>query len=248
MFKKIALFGAAACFAVTTAASATGLYVGAGLGYQTTKTDVNTTAPSTVVAGTTDTTSNDFHGDGINGTLFVGYGFCANQNIWLGLEFNGELSSTKHSQNSVTNVAAGTTLTVSTEHKLRGGYGLSFRPGYFVTDNTKVYGVLGWQRGRFQTTSTVAITGLGTATGRTNTWENGFRYGGGMEVNLTNQLGLRAEFTQTRYKTRTNTVAVGAVGNATARIKDYSNQAMVDLVWTIGDVANIGNSLSGLTS
>ncbi len=255
MFKKLALFGAAACFAFSAAASANGLYAGLGVGYMTNRINSNF-AGTNPTTGLATTASADFNGDGANGTIFLGYGLCLSDSFWLGLEVNGELSGARHTRNTATTAAVGGvnfTLAESYQHKLRGGWGVSVRPGWFTSDQTKVYGVLGYQRAKVRDTLTVSATNgatgaIATATGTVNSWDSGFRYGGGIETNLTNQLSLRAEFTQTRYKNHTLPFVdtFGAAGTLTSRT--YSNQAMVDLVWTLGDLGGLGDSLSNLTS
>ncbi len=229
MFKKIALFGAAACFAVSTAASATGLYVGAGVGYQILKHGVTDT-------DATSSASFSQFGDGAIGTLFVGYGFCLSNTFWLGLEFNGELAGTKSTATFTDSVLG----TDSIQNKAKGGYGLSVRPGYFTSPQTMIYGILGWQRTKFETNED--LNGVNVFS--SSNWKNGFRYGGGMQTNLTNQLSLRAEFAQTRYKTRNFTMAAGD----TLSVKNQTSQVIVSAVWTFGDVANLGNALGNLTA
>ncbi|MCW5588229.1 MAG: outer membrane beta-barrel protein [Legionellales bacterium] len=239
MLKKIALFSVAAGLAVASSAAlaaAGGLYVGAGVGYQTLANKITGTDTTNAV-----TTSHvmTLQGDGALGTLFVGYGFCLSNNLWLGVELNGQMSGAK-----ITNTLNDTTNTVSDtfEQKARAAWGVDFRPGYFVTPNTKAYAVLGWQQTRYKTTETETVAGVAT-TANDNYKRNGFRYGGGMEVNLTNQLGLRAEWTQVRNKSRTvpNTAL-----NQTLTFKNTNDQFLVSAVYTIGDVANIGGGLNSL--
>jgi len=254
MFKKIALISA--CLAVSTAASATGLYVGAGLGYQTFMRDSSTTIDTIPALGIISTSSLDNRnwGQSAVGQLFVGYGFCLSQNFWLGLEFNGELSDAR-SRNEIFDVFAATTsFDWNRSARYRGGFGLSFRPGFFPSDQTKIYAVLGWQRGRFDITDDETYTLVGVQTFgnlSASRWLDGFRYGGGIETNFTGQLGGRLEFTQTRYSHFSHNtdfsaaVLAGSTGSVySTNEKPFTNEVVASLVWTVGDLFNVGGVIA----
>lgn len=251
MFKKIALIGAVATMLVSSAASATGLYVGAGLGYQ------NAIRETTInLAGALGTFNNLYNdrdfGQSASGQIFLGYGLCLSQNFWIGLEVNGELSDarTNTNQTLATPAGGGTIVTAyNTRYRYRGGFGVSVRPGYFTSDQTKLYAVVGWQHGRVDSTFSDTTTILGGAPLQATTidsrWLDGFRFGGGIETNFTNQLGGRMEFTQTRYGSYNWSLPAGFATGSVANLseKPYTNELTASLIWTIGDIAHLDGAM-----
>jgi opacity protein-like surface antigen len=147
MFKKLLI--ATAILATTSGIAAANLsvpYLGASLG-------VNTL-----------TASNGVSYRGVPITVFGGYGAVVSQAIYLGGEVFGTLgTSTLNNNNSV-----------STSLKTSYGYGVSFMPGYVLTDRTMMFLRAGLVRSRFSSidaNSTGAQLGLGMQTNLLQNWD-----------------------------------------------------------------------------
>jgi len=231
MFKKSALFGAAACLAVSTAASAAGLFVGADLGYQQLRENTN---PMTVTNGANVVRANlNPLGNGFRGGVFAGYGWCAGEGWYIApeLKFSGASSATSDS----VALTGGIANTISFNQKLRYNFNVSVKPGYYVYDNTMLYARVGWSNARITSNVTDTATALNVTDNRN---VNGWEVGGGVEVNLTGQLGVRGEFIHTEYShyTWTSTNAAATTTAATTE-RPFSNEVNLGLVWTIGNLA-----------
>ncbi len=84
-------------------------------------------------------------------------------------------------------------LTLDAEAQLT--YGASFHIGYVIADDLLLYGRLGYVRTNVELTGT--LTGVGTASEDEDL--DGFRFGGGVEGMLADNIGVRGEYTYTIY-------------------------------------------------
>lgn len=140
-----------------------GFYIGGEVGGVNSSTKVND--------------SDRYFGQGITGGLFAGYGLTFGS-FYFGAEANGSLSSLK------------TTLG-ATDLNRKYGFGIAGRAGYVMAPSTMAYGVVGWERGRFEAKLNNASE---------NTWADGLRLGAGVEHKLTQNISLRGEFDFTNWQ------------------------------------------------
>lgn len=248
MLKKFALFGAAACLAVSGSASAQGLYIGAGVGgtglmNQVSNYSNSLTLPFDVTSthAGLNTGSANFAKTGFSGDVFAGYVFCVGNGFVLAPELKGSFTNTKQNDS----ITAGGTITVpgyapvtlsdtdTFSQKVSGSFNVSLRPGYYVTDNTMIYGRVGYSWTKFNTTYTDSLSTVSLNNSKTR---GGWAVGGGIEVNLTGQLGLRGDYVYTRYSNFTMTNSV----NQSATFKPSTNSLTVGLVYTIGNAMQLG--------
>ena len=155
-----------------------GFYVGAQGGYTRTTEEIS-------VLGITifDETADGFGGGG-----FVGFGG-TNGSLYGSIEAEVGYDGAEWS---------GTVLGVPADVEGQLTYGLSFRIGGIVADNVLVYGRLGYIRTNFETTvdySTVDTSGSLSV----DTELDGFRFGGGVDAMLAENIGIRGEYTYTIY-------------------------------------------------
>ena len=152
-----------------------GFYVGGQAGYSSITDEVE-------VAGITviDETADGFGGGG-----FMGYGVI-NGPYYVAVE--GEVG-----YDGADWSATGGGLTLDVEAQLT--YGVSFHIGYVIADNLLLYTRLGWARTNFEATATLA--GVGSASSDADL--DGFRFGGGVEGMLADNIGIRGEYTYTIY-------------------------------------------------
>jgi len=132
-----------------------GFYVGAEIGG--------------AVAGT-ENLGADFYGNGFTGGIFGGYGATFND-FYVGAELNG----------SITNLD---TDFGNASLKKKHGYGIAARLGYLFAPSTLGYGVVGWERGRFELSS----NGVDDSA-----WVDGLKVGAGLEYALDRNLSVRGE-------------------------------------------------------
>ena len=231
---------------VSTGHNWNGLYLGAGGGYQILRNSAG--GISGQIGLDTDTVRStyafaaDTSGNGGVGTIFAGYGMKLGSNFWLGGEFNADWSGitiSQHDSGSLVNVAVTTTIDNGVvDFKLNTSLGITARPGYLVSDNTKIYGIIGAQWGQINGTDSVTYNETGTPADYgyvSNTWwATGVRYGVGMETALNQSLTLRGEIDQTNYRNNsiiaTTTPGGGTLGGE--EIKLASTSAVASLVWT----------------
>jgi len=142
-----------------------GPYVGveAGVGVS------NTSVPAPASA--------DLYGQGAFGGIFAGYGKTFNS-FYVGGEANGSFG------NIETEDFAGTL-----EKNL--GYGVAARAGYVLGSSTLGYGVLGWERGRFELKDTI---------GTEKDWVDGLRLGAGVEQGVSDSVSLRGELNFVKWQ------------------------------------------------
>lgn len=164
---------AAAGFAtlVTGAAHAQGLgsysgpYAGLAIGYGTLTTEGGT------AAGVPDGDASGFDLVG-----FVGYEFREERLYYAGeLELNASMKEDNNFEKGV-------------------GFALNGRVGYFLTDGTLLYGLLGFEA------ANVEYTGAPAGTDNAEETILGLRLGAGAEFRATDQVSIRAEYVYTIYE------------------------------------------------
>lgn len=166
---SIALVGAATAPSLAQSTVFNGPYVGVFAGYDFS--DTETTAPGV---------AQDLNQDGKSFGGYLGYGQTFDR-FYVGAE--GEIGG--NDLNGSKNVAGRITSLDANE-----SYGLSVRGGYLVTDNALLYGRVGWQRTNFEVNS----GGLSLHDDL-----DGVRFGGGLEVAMTDNLLARLEYNYTDY-------------------------------------------------
>lgn len=117
----------------------------------------------------------DLYGEGAKIGLLGGYGISF-ENFYFGAEANGSWA------NLETKVG-GTTLEKDY------GYGIGGRLGYVITPTTLGYGIVGWERGRFETTG---VHG--------ENWADGLKLGAGVEQVIADNITLRGELSAVNWK------------------------------------------------
>lgn len=185
-----ALFGVATLLVVSSTVEAAGrldgFYVGGKVTRDTYSDDINVTATDGI-----DTASfgiDSLSGDGFAAALFIGYDLEVNR--WhLGIEgeygFSGADMNFSYELNGTEEVAS---------IEARETYGATARFGYEVMNGALVYGRAGWVETKFR------------GNPGTSTREDGPRFGGGVELALSDQLSVRAEYLFTDYGNSTTTV------------------------------------------
>lgn len=144
--------------------------------------------------------SDDLEGfgfNGVGGTVFAGYNFPLSTSTYAGFEANFDLATAKVGDN----VDA-----VEADHAFGASALLGFRP----SDNTALYGRVGYQRGR----ATELTNGVEVSDSA-----DGLRLGLGLQADLNEKLGVRVEYNHTHYYGENGTAAVN------------NNQAAVSLVY-----------------
>ena len=179
MSKKSLLFAAVFVAGLSTAGAASaqetvfdGFYVGGQVGYSSIDAEVSTSAGSA---------EDDI--DGFGGGGFVGFGF-TNGGFYGGVEAGIGYDGAEWSE-------TGGGITVDIETQLT--YDVGVRLGGVVSENVLVYGRIGWVR----TNTEFTVTGLGSD----DEDFDGFRFGGGLEALIADNISVRGEYTFTSYET-----------------------------------------------
>ena len=151
-----------------------GFYVGGQAGWSSIDADLTVTG----VGSGSDT------GDGFGGGGFVGFGGTSGilyGSIEAELGYDGaEWSETSGG--------------VSAEIEAELTYGLGFRVGWVAADNMLIYGRLGYVN------TEVELSVSGAVVGSLDEDFDGFRFGGGVEGMLGENIGVRGEYTYTLYE------------------------------------------------
>ena len=114
---------------------------------------------------------------GIGGTIFLGYDLPLGEKAFAGVEANADLASADDDAN--------------TGLEAKWGWGVSGRLGYKLNDSTAAYARVGYARGQF------GVKGCGKAC---NSWGDAVRYGAGLETSVSQNVSLRAEFSQYNFE------------------------------------------------
>lgn len=155
---------------------------------------------------------------GLFGTLFAGYGTVFQNNLYLGAEINGNLSSTEskgYNHEFVHNSFSDTVI------KIKRSIGISVLPGYQFTPATLFYGRLG------VTNSTIQVNTSDISLENFSKQRNGFRYGLGIKQNITDRLAVRMDYSRIDYNT-INTGTFDPVGKVVKTTQMTPNQQLIE--------------------
>lgn len=187
----VALLGLAAAAAPAMAQEAGGkdalggFYAGAQVGYGKPKTKLDFTPKTGAAAsGSADKTGFDYGG-------FIGYGAVVGDSVYLGGEASLGAGGGKASR-----TLAGSKVTV--DPGLR--YGVAARAGFVVTEGGMLYGKVGLERHKLET----SILGA-----KKKLTQKGLVYGVGYEQQLNDNMALRAEVSRVNYDDKTAKFSTG---------------------------------------
>jgi opacity protein-like surface antigen len=121
--------------------------------------------------GVIDNTASNLNYRGMPGTIFAGYGAAMGQGLYLGGEVFGSFGTAAISDNGL---------------KSTYNYGISFIPGFMLSDHTMGYARLGLVRNRFTPKGNIPSTTV-----------SGAQLGIGIQTSLTQNWDLRGEYTYT---------------------------------------------------
>lgn len=113
----------------------------------------------------------DLYGQGLVGGGFLGYGLTFDK-FYVGAEANGSLTNLE-------------TKAWDSALEKKYGLGLAARAGYLLSPATLGYGVVGWERGRFD------LKTINDASHKF--WADGLRVGAGLEQGITDNVAMRGE-------------------------------------------------------
>jgi len=172
MKKTILAAAFASTLALASAASAgpadtfNGPYLGAEAGGAVSGTSIDT-----------DVGSVDLYGQGATGGIFAGYGKTFG-NFYVGGEASGTFGNVT---TELLNVSLGKDY----------GYGIAARGGYLLGSGTLGYGVVGWERARFE---------LKDDTSSLKEWVDGLRLGAGIEQGVSDSVSVRGEMSFVKWQ------------------------------------------------
>jgi outer membrane immunogenic protein len=170
-----------------------GLYVGAGVGPE----GASFSQKSHVVGFNFNVVDKEhFSGTGVFGTLFAGYGVIYNQ-YYLAVEGNANLSSVQYKLSNDEYVHRNF---VKTTFTIKNSEGVSLLPGLFLSEDTLLYGRVGYINGRLKIRESDPTIRSMTKN------RNGIRYGVGIRHNLTNEWTLMMDYSQINYASVKSTV------------------------------------------
>lgn len=128
--------------------------------------------------------------------VYMGYGQRLYSGVYLGVEATADWSDIDI-KTSASDASLGVSNPVSLREENDFTFGLSFIPGYFVTNNIKLYARAGFIVGRFKSSSNYA--GRFGFTGKFTQWDPGFVAGAGIEAMLTRNVSARLEYDYRYY-------------------------------------------------
>ena len=196
---------------ISTAASAgsfDGPYVqlGVGVANNSTKISENYPAPNTVTA--------DLSKASAVGQILAGYSYSIADKFNLGANIYYNVGNDKSGSMSV----LGATL----DNKLKNVWGISFEPGYYITDNTLGYLKVGYQRGDV---SMNIHSGADSANAE-STGVSAVTYGFGVKQLLTSNLYIGAEVSRADYsRENLSGTYVGSPGGAIPSVYQPKSEA-----------------------
>ncbi|MFT4059821.1 MAG: outer membrane beta-barrel protein [Legionella sp.] len=187
MFNKTYILGVLSL--LSTSPCFSGFYLGAGVGPEGLHFNQNAHAK---LIGTFDVIDrNSFSGIGVFGTLFGGYGLTIYDNFYVAIEGNGNLSSVEYkltNKEYIHHTLSKTTFTVKNSE------GVSLLPGYFLSENTLVYGRIAYANGRVKIHESDPTIKSATKN------SNGLRYGIGIRHNWTDRWTVMMDYSQINYQ------------------------------------------------
>jgi hypothetical protein len=228
-----------------TPVSKNGFYAGIGLGAlgfreEVTSSGATDSADGTLTGATGQT--DNIGSNGLNSTLFVGYGWYLPHRIFLGLEANGNYTNTGATSvltQTITRTTGGVTNSVnvdgSGDWKMKSVWGVRALPGYQVNDSTVAYGIIGFAQSRIDLNDnpgSISVDGstvnyTGSSTGYTF---NGYQVGIGSMTHLTEHVAIRGDIIYTGYESKTDTVT-SAESSSSVTAKPSTVEGNVSLVY-----------------
>lgn len=157
-----------------------------------------------------------FAGTGVFGSLFAGYAWIHN-NYYMAAELNANISSLTY---KLTNDEIVHSHFSKTTFSIKNSEGVSLLPGFFLADNTLLYGRIGYINGRLKIHESDPTIRSMTAN------RNGIRYGLGLRHDLTNVWTLMMDYSQINYQNVKSTV-FEPFGGVTKSTKITPNTAQV---------------------
>lgn len=222
-----------------------GLYFGFGTGGISVE-DKMTTTGDVTVSGESSTASSSATlnaGDvGFNSDLFIGYSWKTPNRFFMGIEgFGNWMNASASTSTSNTSTIGGVTNTVTNDPSINFQYvyGARALPGYQMTEDTVIYGIVGYAIAQAKTDLTVSVTNDASTTSQSPTEEsysfNGYQLGLGSMLAMSSHTALRADIIYTGYgtetlRTGTQTTSTGTV-TGTVDSQPTTLEADVSLVF-----------------
>lgn len=242
MIRKQWVVGALACLACGSAL-ANGFYVGGGAGLLEFKNKWSSTLTSSIFHGEEDATISTESKKGgdmnINGTVLAGYQWAFANHFALALEAFTNRSATELTDDS-------TMYGIQRDATLKSGwtYGLRVLPGYQVTPDTQVYGIVGYAHTSTTLDTNSAATQeniyLSIGSNSEHTQFDGYQLGLGTKIDLPQvspHLAVRTDVIYTGYASKTitqNQPFAEAVLSDTYTLQPSTIEANVVLLYQFG--------------
>ncbi len=228
-------------------------YVGAGLSYNILRNNVSSVSNSVIagtnVANSSEDSPNTIYRNKVSGRIFLGADFFKQQQF----ELDGEVGfNTNHIRTSDINLAIeiGTgTFADQYYATLKSAFDLSLNPGYWVTQQLEVYGIIGYSRASYDdyfNSTFISPAGVQQSLQMMGSGHvNGVRYGGGVKWLINQNWQARLNVTNTQYQNITNT-GVTTYTNVAPAITTTANQTyrLNNLATTLSVVYQLGNILT----
>ena len=205
-------------------AMGSGFYAGVGVGVQDVFSELSLTDYD---ENGVDVARMEQGNTGFMGSLSLGYNFLFNQQVMLGLQFDGQISGVKTEHQATTTFLEEynqSSITTKSKH----GFGVNVRPGMLFNDNASGFLILGYRYIKVNHDFYENGTDIPLLSFAQNQNNHGFEYGLGTEISLTEQFGLRLEVTQTQFQTNT-IFSLANVAELTSKTK--LNQALLSIIW-----------------
>jgi outer membrane immunogenic protein len=224
MLKKLSIATAMLVASSTVAFAATsGPYLGANIGVNSSKSTLSNST-STTTPRTSSSNAMDLGSRGALAGVFGGYGVMVNQNVYLGGE---AFANYANSESDLKANYSDATTNANGKYSLRQkySYGLSFIPGFMVSEHTMAYGRAGIVQTRFENKASMSgsadIIPFGTSRS-VNKVATGGQLGAGLQTDLMPNVALRGEYVYTAYR------SFNGIGG---KIKPSTDQVNLGLVY-----------------
>lgn len=161
-------------------------------------------------------------GYGVFGSIFAGYGWNYNR-YYLAGEINANISSVKYKR---TNTEVFHNHLDTTTFNITNSEGVSILPGFFLSEDTMLYGRAGYANGRIKIRE-------GDATIKHSTHNrNGVRYGLGLRHDFAEQLTLMLDYSQITYQSiKSHVVIPEASAFKNTKISPTSAQFALGIIY-----------------
>jgi opacity protein-like surface antigen len=192
MLKRILISTVILATATSTAAFAGAPYLGVGLGMQNSSFQFHDNSPSNNVINVGKRTP--------VAELFGGYGGLVSQSVYLGGELfinTANMNSSSTVMTATQDISNGAQVSLQT----KASYGISFIPGWMLTDHTMAYLRMGVLRTQFA----VSVNGATGYNGSTSPTQSGAEFGFGLQSKLSPNWELRGEYIYSTYNSFNST-------------------------------------------